>query len=423
MRWVTLRGRNEYALWDVCMVSGNSLYGVVLDTKRGGNTVEELDQLSLKKKSHLDTTELLNRDSAIWCLTSKDDTIALAILDIADDSQRWCSVTLFKNKLRVFTAQLDERANKYVSRSACTLINDSILILSCGLRSYNLAVINLPTQQQQQASPHQTTAASSASSVAKTVECKSLYIFGGMGIYSLMWTPAGNPMPGILWVRHMGLETGRLFGFDFEKQFKNHKMVTITDNEGTPGSRSRSKTAQDLSGLSGFPARFERFERFGRFFLEKPLKPLKSCLKNRSKTAHFLRWFLNGFSSKIWAVFERYSRVEIPDSTFLTSSSRQQLPFPPPPTYSLPTTYPLNVSNIQQTPPPPPTYPPNIFGKVGAGKTSLLSAVIGKMNNQESWLQTGTIRDNILLGSSYNKAWNEKVIKACALVDDLKSLP
>ena len=62
-----------------------------------------------------------------------------------------------------------------------------------------------------------------------------------------------------------------------------------------PGSRSRSKTAQDMSGLSGFSARFERFERFerfgrfGRFFLEKPLKPLKSCLKNRSKTAHFLR--------------------------------------------------------------------------------------------------------------------------------------
>ena len=55
-----------------------------------------------------------------------------------------------------------------------------------------------------------------------------------------------------------------------------------------PGSRSRSKTAQDMGGLSGFPVRFERFERFGRLFLEKPLKPLKSCLKNRSKTAHFL---------------------------------------------------------------------------------------------------------------------------------------
>ena len=30
----------------------------------------------------------------------------------------------------------------------------------------------------------------------------------------------------------------------------------------SPGSRSRSKTAQDMSGLSGFPARFERFEGF-----------------------------------------------------------------------------------------------------------------------------------------------------------------
>ena len=56
---------------------------------------------------------------------------------------------------------------------------------------------------------------------------------------------------------------------------------------------------QDLSGLSGLGGLFF-------FNLEKRLKPLKSCLKNRSKTAHFLRWFLNGFSSKIWAVFKRF---------------------------------------------------------------------------------------------------------------------
>ena len=56
---------------------------------------------------------------------------------------------------------------------------------------------------------------------------------------------------------------------------------------------------QDLSSLSGLGG-------LG-IFLEKPLKPLKSCLKNRSKTAHFLRWFLNGFFkqdlSGFWAVF------------------------------------------------------------------------------------------------------------------------
>ena len=45
-----------------------------------------------------------------------------------------------------------------------------------------------------------------------------------------------------------------------------------------PGSRSRSKTAQDMSGMSGFPARFETFERFGRFFFWiNCSKPFKSC--------------------------------------------------------------------------------------------------------------------------------------------------
>ena len=43
------------------------------------------------------------------------------------------------------------------------------------------------------------------------------------------------------------------------------QKIQVTEDKKEPGSRSRSKTAQDLSGLSGFPARFERFERFGRF--------------------------------------------------------------------------------------------------------------------------------------------------------------
>ena len=101
-------------------------------------------------------------------------------------------------------------------------------------------------------------------------------------------------------------------------QFFALRIVENLPTSGNPGSRFRPKTAQDMSGLSGFPARFERFERFGRFFLEKPLKPLKSCLKNRSKTAHFLWWFLNGFSSQIWAVFKRFLsglRKKIPIKT------------------------------------------------------------------------------------------------------------
>ena len=52
-----------------------------------------------------------------------------------------------------------------------------------------------------------------------------------------------------------------------------------------PGSRSRSKTAQDMSSLSGFSARFERFERFGRFvlfFFGKTAQTAQTLLKNRS---------------------------------------------------------------------------------------------------------------------------------------------
>ena len=125
-------------------------------------------------------------------------------------------------------------------------------------------------------------------------------------------------------------------------------------------------------------SRFERFERFTSkiwavwavwaiwaVFLEKPLQPLKSCLK----TAHFLRWFLNGFSSKNWAVFERFL-------SGLPGSRSQTPPAPtylPPPTYSLPpqrTPPPPNVpsqriqhptNNPNNVPPPPPTYPPSTY--------------------------------------------------------------
>ena len=68
-----------------------------------------------------------------------------------------------------------------------------------------------------------------------------------------------------------------------------------------PGSRSRSKTAQDMSGLSGFSARFERFERFERFgrfgrFFGKTAQTaqilLKKPLKNRSFLAVIFERFL-----------------------------------------------------------------------------------------------------------------------------------
>nr|KAF6459906.1 ATP binding cassette subfamily C member 4 [Molossus molossus] len=71
-----------------------------------------------------------------------------------------------------------------------------------------------------------------------------------------------------------------------------------------------------------------------------------------------------------------------------------------------------------------------VVGPVGAGKSSLLSAVLGELSPsqglvtvhgriayvaQQPWVFSGTVRSNILFGKKYEKERYEKVIKACAL--------
>ncbi|BBN10264.1 protein MpABCC8 [Marchantia polymorpha subsp. ruderalis] len=78
-----------------------------------------------------------------------------------------------------------------------------------------------------------------------------------------------------------------------------------------------------------------------------------------------------------------------------------------------------------------------IVGKVGAGKTSILSAVLGEMPKvsgtvrisgstayvaQQAWIQNGTIEENILFGRSMNRALYQRVIKKCALETDLAQM-
>uniref|UniRef100_A0A8B9YA27 Multidrug resistance-associated protein 4 n=1 Tax=Bos mutus grunniens TaxID=30521 RepID=A0A8B9YA27_BOSMU len=78
-----------------------------------------------------------------------------------------------------------------------------------------------------------------------------------------------------------------------------------------------------------------------------------------------------------------------------------------------------------------------VVGPVGAGKSSLLSAVLGELPpsqgqvsvhgrivyvSQKPWLFSGTVRNNILFGKKYEEERYEKVIKACALEEDLQFL-
>ncbi|XVF86794.1 hypothetical protein PTKIN_Ptkin18bG0071300 [Pterospermum kingtungense] len=77
-----------------------------------------------------------------------------------------------------------------------------------------------------------------------------------------------------------------------------------------------------------------------------------------------------------------------------------------------------------------------VCGPVGAGKSSILYAILGEIPklsgtvnvfgsiayvSQISWIQSGTIRDNILCGKPMDAAKYEKVIKACALDKDINS--
>nr|AAS91646.1 multidrug resistance protein 2 [Canis lupus familiaris] len=79
-----------------------------------------------------------------------------------------------------------------------------------------------------------------------------------------------------------------------------------------------------------------------------------------------------------------------------------------------------------------------VVGTVGSGKSSLMSAMLGEMEDvhghitikgtiayvpQQSWIQNGTIKDNILFGSELDEKRYQQVLEACALLPDLEVLP
>ena len=81
-----------------------------------------------------------------------------------------------------------------------------------------------------------------------------------------------------------------------------------------------------------------------------------------------------------------------------------------------------------------------IVGQVGAGKSSLLSAMIGDLEKhtinaevnilgkvsyvpQQAWMQNASLQYNVTFGRNYNEKLYDKVINACALKQDFDVLP
>ncbi|KAK9147331.1 hypothetical protein Scep_006088 [Stephania cephalantha] len=79
-----------------------------------------------------------------------------------------------------------------------------------------------------------------------------------------------------------------------------------------------------------------------------------------------------------------------------------------------------------------------ICGEVGSGKSTLLAAILGEVPNvkgmiqicgeiayvsQVAWIQTGTIQENILFGSNFDKQRYQETLDKCSLLKDLETLP
>lgn len=79
-----------------------------------------------------------------------------------------------------------------------------------------------------------------------------------------------------------------------------------------------------------------------------------------------------------------------------------------------------------------------VIGAVGAGKSSLISAILGELElsegniavrrglsyaAQEAWVFGSTVRQNIIFGQPYDRQRYQKVVKACALLSDFTQFP
>uniref|UniRef100_A0A8D2NB32 ABC-type glutathione-S-conjugate transporter n=1 Tax=Zonotrichia albicollis TaxID=44394 RepID=A0A8D2NB32_ZONAL len=79
-----------------------------------------------------------------------------------------------------------------------------------------------------------------------------------------------------------------------------------------------------------------------------------------------------------------------------------------------------------------------VVGQVGAGKSSLLAALLGELEAtkgcvtikdtaayvpQQAWVLNASVEDNILFGKEMDETWFNRVTEACALHPDLETLP
>ncbi|XP_065919562.1 ATP-binding cassette sub-family C member 4-like isoform X2 [Dysidea avara] len=79
-----------------------------------------------------------------------------------------------------------------------------------------------------------------------------------------------------------------------------------------------------------------------------------------------------------------------------------------------------------------------VVGPVGSGKSSILQCLLRELEaldgsvdiegsvsyaSQDPWIFSGTIKENILFGQDYDKAWYDRVVECCSLTKDINEMP
>ena len=199
MKWREMREKQGNELWQITVNDGSIMYGSIkVYGGIGSSKVEELDQFSLKKKSELDTQGLLNDRSVLCYLTSFHDTLALLVYDYRNKDHKWHSVTVYKNKKRMETVSLEISVNGGMCSNNSALVNESTLLLCCGLNK--IAVVTLPSQSHCDSIAASTSSSLSLSTTLKPQSIKYVFAACVTKIRSLVWMPIDSQLEGYICV-------------------------------------------------------------------------------------------------------------------------------------------------------------------------------------------------------------------------------
>ena len=232
MEWDELRDDTTSVL-DIATDIDNNLYVSLYRTSDQNNSVEIVSQNNLKMIRKLDTNQLLNGDFSLgWFLFANGKILVVAVLDGINQKQKqWCSFTVYFDQVRQYTVPLDIKISVVVWKNSNLLVDDTTLVLNCGVESNKLAVISLPSHHKEDMKTN--TSSNTTTREIQPRSIKYVSLSGLSDIVSLVWIPSSvficsNRADGYLFATDYSMNA-TFFRIDFEKELDQLENEGETD--------------------------------------------------------------------------------------------------------------------------------------------------------------------------------------------------